>query len=495
MTKFKKIIFAAFFLFLGIILTAKLGLTDQVAAETKPQSDYGITPEEAQEHSTFAVVTKRAMPAVVSIKVERSVEYQYSSPFDQFFNNDPFGDFFGNGGRQQQPKTKKFMQQGQGSGFVYSTDGYIMTNNHVVEKADNITVKFNNGHELKAEIIGTDPETDLAVIKVDKSFKNDEILSLGNSDNLWAGDWVIAIGSPYSLEKTVTVGIVSAKGRSGLGIDHGPSFQDFIQTDAAINPGNSGGPLLDIKGRVVGINAAVNAQAQGIGFAIPINMANRIQAQLKDKGTVTRGFMGIGLKEIANEEKAPYGLQEDEEGILVTNVDKNTPAEKAGVKADDIIIALNGAKIVSTENFRFAVASYAPGVEIKLTVLREGSKKEFNVKLADRSEFYGDANKKDGKLEDNWIGLAVRNVTENDRRSLRLEDTNGVVITEVSEKSRCSGKLAPNDIVTKFIVSGKHYDINSVTDFNSFVKDMKNKKDSFIAKINRGGTNAFVVIK
>ena len=494
MTKLKKTIFAAFFLLLGVILTARLGFTDQVAAEVKSQSEYGITPEEAQEHSTFAVVTKRAMPAVVSIKVERSVEYQYTSPFDQFFNNDPFEDFFGNR-RPQQPKSKKFTQQGQGSGFIYTTDGYIMTNNHVVEKADNITVKLNNGHELKAEVIGTDPETDLAVIKVDQSFKPEEILQLGNSDNLWAGDWVIAIGSPYSLEKTVTVGIVSAKGRSGLGIDHGPSFQDFIQTDAAINPGNSGGPLLDIKGRVVGINAAVNAQAQGIGFAIPINMANRIQAQLKDKGSVTRGFIGIGLREITSEEKAPYGLKEDDEGILVTNVDKNTPAEKAGIKADDIIVALNGSKIVSTENFRFTVASFAPGTEIKLTILREGGKKDYTVKLADRNEFFGIADKKDGKPEDSWIGLVVRNVTENDRRNFRLDDANGVIVTEVTDKGRAAGKLAPNDIITKFIVAGRYYDIASVSDFNKFVKEMNGKKDAFVAKVNRNGMNLFIVIK
>ena len=256
--------FAAALIAAGVMLTAKFEFTDDVSAQQKDKGLLDIidNPErsdiydDGEGHSRFAVIAKHSLPSVVSIKTERSIEYNFVSPFDRFFERDPFfEDFFGRRPQQEKPKTRKQIQRAEGSGFIYSTEGYIMTNNHVVEKADKIIVRMDNGDEIEAEMVGNDPETDLAVIKIDKKLKDDQVLKLGDSDALWVGDWVIAIGSPYSLEQTVTVGVVSAKGRSGLGIRQGPVFQDFIQTDTAINPGNSGGPLLNIKGEVIGINA------------------------------------------------------------------------------------------------------------------------------------------------------------------------------------------------------------------------------------------------
>ena len=320
MKMLKNLLVAGVFLLLGVLLTAKFEFTDKVSAQDalKPgsNSNKGLLDiyDSGDGHSRFAVIAKEVMPAVVNIKTERSFEYNFTSPFDRFFESDPFFDnFFGTPRQQQQPKTRKQIQKGEGSGFIYTTDGYIMTNNHVVEKADKKPVRLNTGEELEAKIIGTDPETDLAVIKIEKIFEEKNIARLGDSEDLWVGDWVVAIGSPYSLEKTVTVGVVSAKDRAGIGLQNGPVFQDFIQTDAAINPGNSGGPLLNIKGEVVGINEAVNAVAQGIGFAIPVNMAKKISENLRTDGKVKRAYLGIMPKAIDQVAKQVLGLTADKE--------------------------------------------------------------------------------------------------------------------------------------------------------------------------------------
>jgi len=500
----KNLVIAGVFLLLGVLLTAKFEFTDKVSASDSP-GDKGVKAAGVSDiydtgdgHSRFAVIAKEVMPAVVNIKTERSFEYNFTSPFDRFFESDPFFDnFFGQPRQQQQPKTRKQIQKGEGSGFVYTTDGYIMTNNHVVEKADKIIVRLNSGDELEAKIIGTDPETDLAVIKIDKSFDERNIAKLGDSEDLWVGDWVVAIGSPYSLEKTVTVGVVSAKDRAGIGLQNGPVFQDFIQTDAAINPGNSGGPLLNIKGEVIGINAAINAQAQGIGFAIPINMAKKISENLRTDGKVKRAYLGIMPKAIDQVEKQVLGLKENQEGVLVATVEKDTPADESGLKADDVIIEMDGKKIKNLEQFRFDLAAYAPGKKIDFKILRLGKEKNITVKLGDRSSL-ADSDQKDDKSvkeSEDLLGLKVQNLNDEYKKKFNISIDNGVIVTDIEDKSVLFGKLQAGDVIDKVIVSGEHFEIAKVDDLKKAVSKLKGKKDNYIVKFIRNGAKDYVLVK
>ena len=522
MVKFMKItLFAASFLILGITLSAKLdsgenlkpqknvkraGLFDTYSSDNDQRdsyvqvknSKYPISLKE-EKHSRFAIIAHNAMPSVVNIKVERSVEYKFVSPFDNFFNQDPFFDRFFPRERNEQrkPEIKKHIQKSEGSGFIYSKDGFIMTNNHVVEKADKIIVKLYDDMEFEAQIIGNDPETDLAIIKIDREFNENEVAKTGDASDLWAGDYVIAIGSPYSLEKTVTVGVVSAKGRSGIGINQGPVFQDFIQTDAAINPGNSGGPLLDINGKVIGINSAINAAAQGIGFAIPINLALKIEKQLRESGEVKRGYIGIILQELSKEEQEPYGLNKDTFGILIARVEKNTPAEKAGLRADDIIVKLNGNFLKNSEDFRFKVASFSPGSKIKITVIRESEEKEFTIRLGDRSEFTGIVKQKNDETtkENKTLGLSLKNLTENLRRRYNIDATDGVFVAEIDDESKLKNKIMPGDVIEKIVLDGRHYKIENISDFIETAKKIKKSGNAYIIKFYRNRRYGYVIIK
>jgi serine protease Do len=504
MKMLKNLVIAGVFLLLGVLLTAKFEFTDKVSASDsqgdKSAKGAGVSDiyDTGDGHSRFAVIAKDVMPAIVNIKIERSFEYNYTSPFDRFFESDPFfDDFFGRQRQQQQPKTRKQIQKGEGSGFVYTTDGYIMTNNHVVEKADKIIVRLNSGDEIEAKIIGNDPETDLAVIKIDKTFDERNIAKLGDSDEMWVGDWVVAIGSPYSLEKTVTVGVVSAKDRAGIGLMNGPVFQDFIQTDAAINPGNSGGPLLNIKGEVIGINAAVNAQAQGIGFAIPINMAKKISENLRTDGKVKRAYLGIMPQAIGAGEKEVLGLKENQEGVLVATVEKDTPAEEAGFKSDDVIVEMDGKKIRSLEQFRFDLAAYNPGKKIDFKVIRQGKEKSLTVKLGDRSSLASsnEQEEKSVKESEDLLGLKVQNLNDEYKKKFNISIDNGVIVTDIDDKSVLFGKLQAGDVIDKVIVSGEHFEIAKVDDLKKAVTKLKGKKDSYIVKFIRNGAKDYVLVK
>lgn len=493
----RNLILAAVFILLGVLLTAKFDFTDKASAvETGSSTGAMDIYDSSEGHSRFAVIARDVMPSVVNIKIERSFEYNYTSPFDRFFESDPFfNDFFGGRQRQQQPKTRKQIQKGEGSGFIYTTDGYIMTNNHVVEKADKIIVRLHSGEEIEAKIVGNDPETDLAVIKIDKKFDEDEIAKLGDSDEMWVGDWVVAIGSPYSLEKTVTVGVVSAKDRAGIGLMNGPVFQDFIQTDTAINPGNSGGPLLNIKGEVIGINAAINAQAQGIGFAIPINMAKKISANLKEDGKVKRAYLGIMPKEITQAEKEVLGLKDDQEGVLVATVEKDTPAEEYGFQADDVIIEMEGKKIRTLEQFRFDLAAFDPGKKIDFKILRQGKEKTLTVKLGDRSSMIAsEDNQEVEKESEELLGLKVENLDDTLRKKFNISVDNGVIVTDIDDKSALFGKLQAGDVINKIIVSGVHFEIKSVDDLKKAAAKVKDGKDSYIVKFVRNGRNDYVLV-
>lgn len=332
-----------------------------------------------QTGKAFAEVAKNATPAVVSIRVEQTIEQ--SMPQQQ---QDIFEFFFGPQFRQQQqPRTKKRKQMGQGSGFIISKDGYILTNNHVVNDADSIIVTLKDGRELDAELVGTDPETEIALIKVDGE-DNLPTVELGDSEELQVGEWAIAVGNPFGLQETVTAGIISATGRSQVGIT---DYENFIQTDAAINPGNSGGPLLNIDGEVIGINTAIYSQSggyMGIGFAIPINMAIDIKEALISDGKVQRSLIGVYLQRITPELAKGFGLEDDAKGILISQVTEDSAAEDAGVVAGDIVLELNGEPVGKLPAFRSKVAAFRPGTEITLTLLRDG--KRIEKKLVTRAK-------------------------------------------------------------------------------------------------------------
>jgi len=384
----------------------------------------------------FAAVVKKAVPAVVFVRVEKTVEsrgtaspFQFQEPFD-FFNDPFFERFFGPHFQPRRRMPRKFRQRGQGSGFIISKDGYILINNHVVGDADLIKVKLSDGREFKAKVIGTDPQSDVAVIKIDAT--NLPVLRLGDSDKLEVGEWVIAIGNPFGLSQTVTVGVVSAKGRSRIGIN---DYEDFIQTDAAINPGNSGGPLVNIHGEAVGMNTAIFSRSggyMGIGFAIPINMAKAIKDQLLKKGKVTRGWLGVVIQDIDEELAKSFGLEKTE-GVLIAEVSEGSPAEKAGLKQGDIILRLNGKKVDDLGELRNKIALTAPGTKVKLEVLRENKRRTIQVTIGEQP-----AGRTIGMAQHEIlgkIGLVVQDLTEELAKQFGYRESQGVLVAEVEPGS------------------------------------------------------------
>ena len=376
----------------------------------------------------FTRVAKIATPAVVSIRVEQTVETPMRS------RQDILEYFFGPQFRQQQPpQTQERRQMGQGSGFIISKDGYILTNNHVVNDADSIIVTLKDGRELDAELVGTDPETEIALIKV-AGEEDLPIVELGDSDSLEVGEWAIAVGNPFGLQETVTAGIISATGRSNIGIIGQGGYEDFIQTDAAINPGNSGGPLLNIDGEVIGINTAIFSQSggyMGIGFAIPINMAINIKDALIEDGRVQRSLIGVYLQELTPELSKSFGLG-DTDGILIAQVAEDSAAEEAGVEGGDIVLELNGEPVGKLSSFRNEVASMPPGTEISLTLLRNS--KRIEKTLITRA--------RDGELAAGTYsvlekaGFDVEELTEETILQMRLpSNLTGMVVNDVDRGS------------------------------------------------------------
>lgn len=384
----------------------------------------------------FASIAEKSSPAVVGLKSERSGTRDYpamrQSPFGEPF--DPFSDdFFERFFRRQMPQQRRqpqYRQLAQGSGFIISADGYILTNNHLVRESEKITVTLNDGRELEAKVTGTDPDSDVAVIKIDAN--NLPFLEMADSDKLEVGEWVIAIGNPFGLSHTVTAGIVSAKGRSNVGLN---MYEDFIQTDAAINPGNSGGPLLNLDAKVIGINTAIVSRTggnMGIGLAIPINMAKNVYEQLAASGTVTRGYLGVNIQDLTAELAKSFGLKETK-GVLVPNVASGSPAEKAGIKQGDIIVELDGTAVEKARELQNRIAMLKPGTKVKVLVLREGEKKTLTIELAARPKAEEAAAARSDVLEQ--LGMAVQNLTPDMAQQFGYKDDTGVIVTNVDEGS------------------------------------------------------------
>jgi serine protease Do len=434
------------------------------------------------------------MPAVVSIKVEKTVTgptmgYGGSPGF-----NDPFGQFpdefrrrFFGGRLPQQQSPRKYRQEGQGSGFIISEDGYILTNNHVVGDVDKITVELKDGRTFNnAKLIGTDPESEVALIKIEGT--NFPVLPLGDSTKMEIGDWVIAIGNPFGLSETVTVGVISAVGRSNM---HIADYEDFIQTDAAINPGNSGGPLINLDGQVIGINTAIVSQSggyMGIGFAIPINMARNIGEQLKKQGKVSRGRLGLGAQDVDSDTAELLGLKEAT-GVIVSMVENGSPADKAGLKVHDVILALNGKKVQSFDAFRNEVAMLSPGSTVRLDISRGGKVLELTATLGEHQA--ATAKKEQPSQEpEQTLGLEVENLTRElaDQLDYRLGE--GVIVSQVTPGGPAAEKgIRRGDL----IASVNRQKVTSVDEFAAAVKQSR-KYGKVLLLLKRGDGSQFVTL-
>jgi len=345
------------------------GLVRPLAA--MPSKEGGGVPE-----NPFIRVAELVTPSVVNISTVTTGKGRAPTELFRPFGNDPFfRDFFD---RFFEGMPRRRQQASLGSGVIIEKSGLILTNNHVVKDADEITVKFANKQEVKGKVVGTDAKTDLAVIRV--SAKEDlPVATLGNSDTLQVGEWAIAIGNPFGLDHTLTVGVISATGRSEVGI---AAYENFIQTDASINPGNSGGPLLNVRGEVIGINTAIVASGQGIGFAIPVNMARKVMEDLVKRGKVTRGWLGIGIQPLTPELAKSFGVRADE-GILVNQIMPKSPAEAAGLKVGDLILSLDGKPIKDARQMQRLVAEAEIGKTIEVVVLRDKTKQALKVQVAE----------------------------------------------------------------------------------------------------------------
>ncbi|MCL2103674.1 MAG: Do family serine endopeptidase [Kiritimatiellaeota bacterium] len=435
----------------------------------------------------FSSVAEIARPAVVFIQVEKNVPVRRGGY--PFFNSPQ--EFFGHGqpGRGRQPQTYK--QTGQGSGFLISKDGYILTNTHVVGDMDKITVKLVDGREYVAKRIGADTKTEVALIKIEGD--DFPCLSIGDPEKLLIGEWVVAIGTPFGLEQTLTVGVVSAKGRSNIGIT---DYEDFIQTDAAINPGNSGGPLLNIDGEVIGMNTAIYSQSggyMGIGFAVPIDMAMQVKGQLVANGRVTRGYIGIVMNpgEVTEQMAKSFGRNEGG-GVLVADVQKGGPADKAGIKSGDIISELNGKKIKDSASFRMEVARIMPKEKANLVVFREGKAKKLTVTVeAFPDDEAGEAapDSAAGEVQDK-VGLQVQEVTRDLAQRFGYETEQGVMISEVMRGSPADeAGLQPGMLILE--VNRK--EVNSVKAFEQAIA--KGKDGNVLLRVKTGQGTRFINLK
>jgi serine protease Do len=393
------------------------------------------TPLAAPGAPNFADLAERVSPGVVNIQTSKTVSQgPMRFPFEEFFGRGPFEMPRGGGERE-------FKIPSLGSGFVISSDGYIVTNNHVVEDVDEITVAFLDGAEIEATVVGRDPKTDIALIKVESD--NLPALPLGNSEDLRPGEWVVAIGNPFGLSHTVTAGIVSALGRN---IGQGP-YDDFIQTDAAINPGNSGGPLLNLRGEVVGINTAINPRANTVGFSVPINIAKQILPQLRATGHVTRGWLGVYIQQITPDLAEALELDGDPQGALVSKVDPRGPAAKSGLERGDIIVEFDGETIGDMEELPRVVAVTPVGKKVDVVVVRDGKRKNVRVEIGelDEPELVAEATIDEGPTA---YGMRVQDLTPEIAEQLEMEEPEGVVITSIEPGSPAAqAGLRPRDVI------------------------------------------------
>ena len=414
---------------------------------------------------SFSSLAEMASPAVVNIRAVRTAKSGEQG--FRHFQQKPFGEedrmpeffdkFYG------QKPDKNFKQRSLGSGFIIDKEGYVVTNNHVIENADEIQVILEDEKVYEAKIIGRDPNTDIALIKIE-SDHNFAVVKMGDSDSLKIGQWVVAIGNPFGLENTVTAGIVSAKGRI---LESGP-YDDFIQTDASINPGNSGGPLLNMDGEVIGINTMIVAGGNGIGFAIPVNLAINVVGQLKESGAVTRGWLGVSIQDVPND-LAEYFDIEEHKGALVADVVAGDPADMAGIRPKDIIVEVNGQKVEDSRELLRLVAGLSVGETAAVKVLRDGKLKNFQVKVARRSDA-GLTAKKEPVKSDSDLGMQVADLSSDTARRFSVSDKEGVILVGIKSGSRGENAgLQVGDVIKGV----NREEVKDVDDYKRIVDDLK----------------------
>jgi serine protease Do len=442
-------------------------------------------PSEGPSRTGFAPIVKEVLPNVVNISSSKVVrtpnqmpEGMQSDPFFQQF----FGQGFGN--RQEIPKNRR--EQSLGSGVIVSPEGYVLTNNHVVDGATDVKVTLSDKRELKAKIIGTDPKTDVAVLKLEGS--NFPAITLGDSSKVQVGDYALAIGDPFGVGQTVTMGIVSAKGRGNLGIE---DYEDFIQTDAPINPGNSGGALVNDRGELVGINTAILSHGsggnEGIGFAIPVNLARSVMGQILDHGQVTRGYLGVLIQPITPAMAKELGLSKLQ-GALVGDVSPKGPAQASGIQRGDVILSINGNAVTDSNELRNTISMMQPGETVKLEISRNGSTKDINVKLGELPLSKEEAqNQHAGASKDALEGVSVQNLDAETTAQLQLpESTKGVVVTGIDPSSpKADSGLQKGDVIQEV----NHQPVRNVAEFE---QAMRKASNGALLLVNRAGTTLFI---
>ncbi|MDZ7664757.1 MAG: DegQ family serine endoprotease [Desulfotignum sp.] len=426
----------------------------------------------------FRDVSKKISPAVVYISTVYTME-SIPEQYQELFENEFFRRFFGI------PRQREHQRRGLGSGFIISEKGYILTNNHVVEKAEEITVTLPDKREFEAEVIGTDPMSDVAVIKIEA--KNLPTAELGDSSTAQVGDWVIAVGTPYGLSQTVTAGIISAAGRANIGI---VDYEDFFQTDAAINPGNSGGPLVDIAGRVIGMNTAIFSKSggyQGIGFAIPINMVRGIKESLIQKGRVVRGWLGVSIQPVTKDIADSFGLK-TAEGVLVADITRDSPAEKAGMQRGDIIVSLDGEPVENPTVLKNLVAQKEVDSNVPLTVIRNGKKETLEVKIGELASDEQTEQSKPDSPESAPLGIQVQEMTPDIAAQLGYKQEKGVIVAGVKPGSPAAGaNIQRGDLIQEI----NQTPVDSVKAYEKAVS----KGEKFLFLVRRGENTFFTVIK
>lgn len=437
--------------------------------------------------SPFARVAEAVMPAVVSIRTMSSFAHpQVGGDLDRFFR-----------GQDQMERP------GAGSGFVITSDGYILTNNHVIDRADEIMVElFGFAAAVPAEVVGQDPGTDLALLKIDPDGRELPILRFADSDQLEVGDWAIAIGNPLGeLASSLTVGVISAKGRSDLQIQGANLlYQDFLQTDAAINFGNSGGPLLDIHGRVIGVNTAINASGQNIGFTIPSNLAVRIAHQLRDEGRVVRGYLGVVMEDLTPELAQGRDLDLDH-GVLVEEVRPDTPADQAGLQRGDVILRVGDAEIRDSDDLRFKIADSPVGEAVSVLVHRDGKDQNMNITLAERPADEALAQGEPGDVStgdlESWLGMSVADLAATDprvgelREALDIQDERGVIVVDVEPGSPADeARVRPGDVIFEVVTRA----VDNVQDFESARRYYQERTKPIALGVRRGEITSYISI-
>ena len=432
--------------------------------------------------TSFADLAERVAPAVVSIQTSGTVSYGGTPGLPPGLE-----EFFGGSPWHQRGGPRERRSEGEGSGFVISREGYIVTNNHVVENMDEIKVHFLDGSELEAEIVGRDPKTDIALLKVDPDGAELATIALGDSEAIRPGDWVVAIGNPFGLEHTVTAGIVSALHRKDVSPGQVQTYDDFIQTDAAINPGNSGGPLIDLEGRVVGINTMIRSNANTIGFSVPINQAKQILPQLRADGRVTRGWLGVQIQGVDGKIAEAFDLDEAR-GALVAMVMPDTPAAEGGIERGDVIIEFDGQPIDEWKDLPLVVANTPVDKDAQVVVIRDGKEKSFRIRigrLEDTTELASVAPREEGAEA---FGLRAQDLTPALADQLGLDESSGVIVTDVDpDGPAAEAGIRRGDLIIEV-------DKKPVSDTGALAKRLGGKDDVLVL-VKRGDSTLWVLLE